>query len=119
MEQNLRINVNTGAVTTDGNLNPGDPSVTGAAYTNNFAGATSTTLYVIDSASDTLQIQNPPNNGTFVTVGSLGGDAPAFVGFDISSSSGIAFASAIIGGSSNLYTINLSTGLASAAAMSR
>ncbi len=48
-----------------------------------------------------------------MTVGSLGGDAPAFVGFDISSSSGIAFASAIIAGRSNLYTINLSTGLAS------
>ncbi|MBA2269193.1 MAG: DUF4394 domain-containing protein [Chthoniobacterales bacterium] len=37
----------------------------------------------------------------------------ARVGFDISSSSGIAFASAIIAGRSNLYTINLSTGLAS------
>ena len=109
-EQNLRINVNTGATITDGNLNPGDPSVTGAAYTNNFAGATSTTLYVIDSASDTLQIQNPPNNGTLTVVGGLDGDAPEIVGFDISSSSGIAYASAVVNGLSNLYTINLTTG---------
>lgn len=116
MEQNLRINVNTGAVITDGNLNPGDPSITGAAYANNFAGATTTTLYVIDSASDTLQIQNPPNNGTLNTVGSLGGDAPEIVGFDISSSSGIAFASARISGASNLYTINLATGAATGVA---
>ena len=113
-EQNLRINVLTGAVITDNNLNPGDPSVSGAAYSSNFAGATSTTLYVIDSASNTLQIQNPPNNGTLNNVGSLGGDAPAIVGFDISSSTATAFASAVVGGSSNLYRIDLATGLATA-----
>ena len=116
-EQNLRINVNTGAVITDGNLSPGDPSITGAAYANNFAGATSTTLYVIDSASDSLQIVNPPNNGNLNTVGPLGGDAPEVIGFDISSSTGIAYASAVVsGGNSNLYTINLTTGLATAIA---
>ncbi|MFZ0063658.1 MAG: DUF4394 domain-containing protein, partial [Pyrinomonadaceae bacterium] len=46
-----------------------DPSAVGAAYTNNFAGATTTTLYDIDSNQDTLVIQNPPNAGTLNTVG--------------------------------------------------
>lgn len=49
-DQNLRINVDTGATIVDGTLNPGNPNVVAAAYTNNFAGATTTTLYVIDSS---------------------------------------------------------------------
>ena len=47
--QNLRLNPDTGAVAAvDGALNPGAPHVVGSAYTNNFAGATTTTLYAID-----------------------------------------------------------------------
>ncbi|MEJ7701367.1 MAG: DUF4394 domain-containing protein [Pyrinomonadaceae bacterium] len=57
---------------TDTNLNPGTPAVTATAYTNNFAGATTTTQYDIDTGSDRLLIQNPPNNGTLVDVGALG-----------------------------------------------
>ena len=71
-DQNLRLNPDTGTVTVDVNLNPGNPNVVGSAYTNNFAGATTTTLYDIDSNLDILAIQNPPNNGTLNTVGSLG-----------------------------------------------
>jgi hypothetical protein len=55
--QNLRINVSTGLVTTDANLNPGTPHVTGSAYTNSFAGATATTLFGIDPTTDQLLIQ--------------------------------------------------------------
>ena len=33
-DQNFRINVDTGAVIVDGTLNPGDPNITAAAYTN-------------------------------------------------------------------------------------
>jgi hypothetical protein len=40
-------------------LNPGTPFVTGAAYTNNFAGATTTALFVIDSVMDALFRQDP------------------------------------------------------------
>ncbi|MGH8854058.1 MAG: DUF4394 domain-containing protein, partial [Telluria sp.] len=49
--QSLRINVDTGATTTDGNINGGAPAtaVTGSAYTNSFAGTTTTTLYALDS----------------------------------------------------------------------
>ncbi len=111
--QNLRLNPDTGAIAaTDTNLNPGTPVVSAAAYTNNFAGATTTTLYVIDSGNDTLYIQNPPNNGTLVAVGALGVDASNVNGFDIATIGGMAFASLNVGGTSRLYTINLTTGAA-------
>jgi hypothetical protein len=111
--QNLRLNPDTGAIAaTDTNLNPGTPVVSAAAYTNNFAGATTTTLYVIDSGNDTLYIQNPPNNGTLVAVGALGVDASNINGFDIATIGGTAFASLNVGGTSRLYTINLTTGTA-------
>jgi hypothetical protein len=110
-EQNLRLNPTTGLVAAvDTNLNPGNPNVVGSAYTNNFAGATTTTLYDIDSASDQLFTQNPPNNGTLNLVGNLGFDTSAQVGFDISRASSIAFASLTVSGTSSLFTINLATG---------
>ena len=57
--QNFRINPDTGALAaTDVALNPGAPNVVGSAYTNNFAGATVTTLYAIDATTDQLFVQN-------------------------------------------------------------
>jgi hypothetical protein len=121
-DQNLRINVETGATTIDGTLafNTGDanavanPNIVAAAYTNNFAGTTTTTLYGIDSNLDILVIQNPPNDGRLTTVGALGVDTTDQVGFDIAANSFRAFASLTpAGGSaSNLYLINLATGAA-------
>jgi Domain of unknown function (DUF4394)/FG-GAP-like repeat len=111
--QNLRLNPDTGAIAaTDTPLNPGTPSVSAAAYTNNFSGATTTTLYVIDSGTDILYVQNPPNNGTLVAVGALGVDTTGVNGFDIATIGGTAFASLNVGGTSRLYTINLTTGAA-------
>ena len=46
--QNLRFNPNDGVVNVDGNLNPGTPSISAAAYTNNFAGTATTSLFAID-----------------------------------------------------------------------
>jgi hypothetical protein len=120
--QNLRINVNTGETTVDGALAfaatdsnaSADPNIVAAAYTNNFAGATATTLYGIDSGRDILVIQNPPNNGTLTTVGSLGVDTSDAVGFDIAAGSTRAFASLTVasGTAASLYTINLASGAA-------
>ena len=115
-EQNLRLNPNDGALTaTDGLLNPGNPNVIGSAYTNNFAGAVTTTLYDIDSVVDMLFMQAPPNNGTLVPVGGLGIDVYSFVGggFDISGLSNTAYAALTIGAvGSQLFSINLTTGAA-------
>jgi hypothetical protein len=120
--QNLRVNVDTGAAIVDGTLayGPGDPnfgaspSVVHAGYTNSVAGATSTQLFVIDSALDALVQQNPANAGTLTTIGALGVDATEIGGFDISGATGTAFliARGVQADRSVLTTVNLQTGAA-------
>jgi uncharacterized repeat protein (TIGR01451 family) len=111
--QNLRINVENGLVITDTNLNPGTPSIVGAAYTNSFAGATGTTLYDIDSGTDQLLIQSPPNNGTVTAVGSgLGVNVQGLLGFDIRSNNQALAVMTTDGVSSALYSIDLLSGTA-------
>ncbi len=107
--QNLRINVDTGATTTDGSINGGaaGTAVSGAAYTNAFAGAGTTTLFDIDSGTDTLFTQNPPNDGTLASPVSLGVDASNVNGFDIDGQNNGAFAALTVGGATGLYRINL------------
>ena len=119
-DQDFRINVETGGVTVDGNLayatgdvNQGaNPKVTAAAYTNAIANPTATQLYDIDTDTDTLVLQNPPNDGTLMTIGELGVDFGEQGGFDIVSSqqdSNSAFAVS----NGTLYSIDLLTGEAS------
>ena len=119
-DQDFRINVDTGEVTVDGTLSfaEGDfnegvnPNVTAAAYTNSFDGTDSTQLYDIDTLLNDLVLQDPPNDGTLVTVGDLGIDFDTLGGFDIvSSTSGENAAFAV--SNSTLYTIDLSSGVAS------
>ena len=117
--QNLRINVDTGAVTTDTALNPAGSTVVAAAYTNSFAGAAFTTLYVLDAGNDRLQIQGQPsgnpNTGDLLTVGALGiGDVQSVAAFDISGANNAAFAAVNLSGAttSELHSINLTTGAA-------
>ena len=121
--QNLRLNPIDGTLTaTDGPLafSPasGMPNVTAAAYTNNFAGAMTTTLYDIEtrSGSAVLYAQNPPNNGTLMPVGPLGIEAEGANGFDIGGMSNTAYALLRSGGSTKVYMINLTTGAATAGA---
>lgn len=110
---NLRLHPETGGIAAvDLMLNPGTPSITASAYTNNFAGATTTVLYNIDSATDKLYKQDPPNNGTLVEVGALGINVENASGFDIGSRSGMAYAALKVGSSSAIYSINLMTGAA-------
>jgi hypothetical protein len=115
--QNLRLNPDNGAVAAvDGVLSPGTPSVSAAAYTNNFAGASTTVLYDIDTQSNRLFKQDPPNMGTLVEVGALGVSVSSANGFDIGSTSGTAYALLTAGGVTKVYTINLNTGAATAGA---
>jgi hypothetical protein len=91
-----------------------DPRVAAAAYDNNDNDpATATTLYDIDTERDVLVKQTPPNNGTLVTVGPLGDDFTDFAAFDIAPN-GTAYAALQTGPrrASRLYTVNLTTGLA-------
>jgi hypothetical protein len=120
-ERNLRLNPVDGTLAgfdtnlfyPGGDPNQGqDPNVVGSAYANNYDGASTTTLYGVDSNLDLLLIQNPPNSGVLNTVGALGFDTDGRVGFDIAAGSNTAYASmtAPLGGTSSLFTVNLSTG---------
>lgn len=123
-DQNLSLDPTTAGSTTGTPLAyfPGDPNaganplVVGSAYSNNFSGAASTTLYALDSQLDILAIQNPPTGGTLHSVGSLGVNFDELVGFDIVSidSNNEAFAALHFGtdAASWLYRINLGTGAA-------
>jgi hypothetical protein len=123
-EQNLRLNPENGEVSnTDTPLQyaPGDPgagsnpSVGSAAYTNSVLGATTTTLYDVDTARDALVTQDPPNDGLLRTVGALGLDVVEPAGFDIGPT-GNAYAALRRAGQSNpeLFRVNLQTGAATA-----
>jgi hypothetical protein len=128
---NFRLNPNNGTLAgTDTPLSyaPGDsganitPRVVGLAYTNNFDGTGVTTLFGIDSHRDVLVMQGGPdgtpsaNGGVLSTIGAgLGFDTSDLVSFDISGTSGSAYAAltAPTGGASQLFTIDLTTGTAS------
>lgn len=115
--QNMRLNPNDGLVAAvDGSITPASAFVSGAAYTNNFAGATTTVLFDIDPIAGRLYKQDPPNNGTLVDVGPLGVVATASNGFDIGGTSGTGYALLTVGGVTKVYTINLTTGAATAGA---
>lgn len=110
-DQDLRINVNTGAVVDgdmatnglqpDGTLayatndsgNGLNPLIAAVGYSGNFSGTAATTLYGIDSDRDVLVTQGStsgapvsPNGGTLLTVGALGVDATSRAAFDVVSS---------------------------------
>ena len=125
--QNLRVNVETGATTVDGDLvyATGDVNensfvrVTEAAYTTSCPPSPrtpppGTQLYYIDYGLDILATTSAPNDGILTTVGSLGVDTDEFVGFDIFFDGGTNTAYALLngGGSPSLYTIDLGTGAA-------
>jgi Domain of unknown function (DUF4394) len=127
--QNFRIaGGGLGTTNVDGNLAyaAGDrnagvrPTISASAYTNNFAGipaGRTTQLFNIDANLDTLVLQNPPNNGTLVTIGSLGVNVGSEGGFEIFSpvnGANTAFAAFAPDGSTaaSLYTIDLGTGAA-------
>lgn len=126
---NLRVNVDTGATTTDVPLNPAPVAVSAAAYTNSFAGTKSTTLYALDTAADALvriggdpatgaacPDGTNPNCGVVTAIGplNLGADVAAVNGFDIDATTGVALAALSLGdaGTATLYSIDLASGAA-------
>ncbi len=125
-DQNLRIDVDTGATIVDGTLayaaldpNFGvNPNVKDAAYTNNDNNpATGTQLYYIDIGTNSLVTTSTPNAGTLNTVGALGLNVNDLLGFDIVTDpfTGVNQAFAILdnGAFNGFYSINLATGAAS------
>ncbi|MBK8563313.1 MAG: DUF4394 domain-containing protein [Saprospiraceae bacterium] len=127
---NYRMHPVTGAIAaTDGALAfavadinaASTPFIAAAAYTNSYIGAGATTLYNYDGALHVLTTQNPPNNGTQNTVGASGIAAPANsvdmdIFFNPTTLTNTALLSANTGlpGTTNLFTLNLTTGAATA-----
>jgi hypothetical protein len=111
---NLRLNVDEGTLlSNDAALNPGMPRVVGSAYTNSSFSAvrpTATMLYAIDSANDTLSLQNPPNNGTLVPVRRLPFDIQDQSGFDIAGSDNVGYIATRMNRGSGLYMVDPATG---------
>lgn len=102
---------NAGLVSSDGTLayaaGGPTPNLVGAAYTNNFDGTATTTLYSIDANADALVIHSgAPQFSTLAMVGPLGFDLGELVGFDISGATTIAYVS----NGNALYTANLASG---------
>jgi Domain of unknown function (DUF4394) len=113
--QNLRINVDTGDTITDGAIAPaasGVAQVSAAAYSNAFAGATTTQLFVLDAGTGTLHLQDPPNNGTLGAGLPLGIVATSVNGFDIDARNNTGYAVVGAAGAVTLVTVNLTSGAA-------
>ena len=113
--QNLRINVDSGAVTTDTAINGLSTGYGSVAYNNNIAPACRTTLYAIDVGTNRFISQTPPNDGVAVGVGGLGLDATASGGFDVvtdaaGASTGLAVLT--VDGVTGFYGIDLASGAA-------
>ncbi|MBD2025235.1 DUF4394 domain-containing protein [Leptolyngbya sp. FACHB-711] len=131
--QNLRLVPDTGTVVdsnpnlpgvqADSNLNGATTSIETTAYTDNFFGVApitppaATTQYTINTVTDQLFIQNPPNAGTQTLVGPLGVDFSLNTGFDIVTlpvtATTAAVNTAFALSNNSLYIINLTTGAAS------
>lgn len=96
-----------GTVINDGQFTNLAVNLVGSAYTNPFDNAATTTLYSIDTASNTLQIHSVgPAFSTVAAVGAgLGVDVGSNVGFDFDQNN-VGFVS----DGSNLYTVDTGTG---------
>lgn len=108
-EENVRINPNTGTLTaTDTSLTPAGTAFA-LAYTNSFAGASTTTLFLLDMATGNLMRLDNPNNGVLTTVGSYAATLTQG-GFDISAGNVALIAGSAVG-LPNLRRIDLFTGV--------
>ena len=111
--QNMRIDVDSGVVVTEGNLNPGTPQVVGTAFSNSYPGAVSTTQFELDVAAGALVRQT--SNAVLATVGSFNAGTTFMLegGFDIAGGeNGLPLAVLQPTGApqSTVYRVNLASG---------
>ncbi|MEH6566847.1 MAG: DUF4394 domain-containing protein [Halopseudomonas sp.] len=117
---NLRVNVDTGEVVTDGSVayvedfERGEymEEIVAGAYTNAYSGAQETTLYTIDVDSGMLMRQEPPNEGTQKPVGLIAEDMDT-AAMDIASD-GQGGNTAFVLYNGTLHTVELRSGQANA-----
>ena len=99
-----------GTVSTDGTFTGvAGANLVAAAYTNNFNGTGGTTLYSLDTASDSLIIHSVgPQFATIAAVGLLGVNIGTGVGFDISGTQGAT--TGFVSNDDLFYTVSLAGG---------
>ena len=115
---NLRVNVDDGKVTKDGNLKFAEadmhkgetPRIVAGAYTNSIKGAMETTLYDIDATIGGLIKQAPPNDGVLNAVGKLGVTGQSYA-FDIATYASGGNEGWLMAGET-LYRVDLASGKA-------
>lgn len=109
--QSLRINVDSGSATADGNV-PAGTAIVASAYSNNFAGATITSLYGINTTDDSVYRQDPAT-GAVTLVGPTGVAVGTDAGFDIAGgANGLSLAAIGNGTSTTLYRLSFRSGAA-------
>lgn len=125
-EQNLRLHPDLGTVAgvdtalayAAGDVNAAVlPNIVATAYTNSALNGgvppTSTALYALDQATQSLVLLPAPNGGVLRTVGMLGASFGRSAGFDIATNDNLAFASLNTGGGkTGLHRVDLATGMA-------
>lgn len=125
---NFRINVDTGAVAdnspdpgiqpdvplfyVNGDVATGTPSIAAVAYTNNLPGVTTTMLFGIDSARNSLVRILSPNDGTVATIGHLGFDVQDDAAFDVLTSPTGDTNIAVLVSGGQIYQVDLTSGYA-------
>lgn len=119
---NLRADVDSGKVTTDGSLifvkedmHSGEtPNIVGAAYTNSHGKPEKTAMYDIDATIVALIQQVAPNDGTLKAVGKLGIKAAKTYAFDVATTADGKNTAWLVADNA-LYTVDLATGKATSA----
>ena len=119
-DQNYRLTFSgsTATVIVDLAINPASADLMAAGYVNNrgglpgAGGVGGTTLYVVDSVTDTLYVQNPPNNGTLTVPKPLVHDVSSVGGLDILTTTNRALALFSVNGTNGLYEVDLANGFA-------
>jgi hypothetical protein len=112
---NVSFDPDTGTQTKDGPVGPGAWQLYEIAYSNNYTGASQTTLYGIDGYSnDKLTKEDPYNSGALVGINTFGFDVEGdMAGFDIGANDDTGWAVMRVGGVQSLYVIHLAGGNAS------
>ena len=116
---NLRADVDTGKVVTDGSLafeatdmHKGEtPNIVAAAYTNSYGKPAKTQMFDVDATIVALIQQTKPNDGTLKAIGKLGIAKAASYAFDVhTTADGVNTAWLVA--DNTLYTVSLETGKA-------
>lgn len=118
--ENLRVDPNTGALISTDTAVTGNTQIDGVAFSNNFEGASTTILYGISKQTAHL-VTIGSGNGSPLPFGGVVTPAPnplgftpsTFkIGFDIENRTGIGYVVMTVAGTTGLYTVDLTSGIA-------